>query len=158
MKEARGRGGSAGEQKSPEVCTGEKANILRVVRVRHKTLEDKDEREAVKAWALHPCQAPPGDLPKKPSSIMTHRFAPVEMPSDELEGALESRLNMTIGPAQGAPTITPPQAQGATNPRVVQERQDQDTNREMLQMMKKVFNDPKPKKKWSNMKKDRICG
>ena len=126
-----------------------------------ETLDDNIEKETVKEWAIHACQAKPGDNSRRPTSILAHDFEPVEMPSEELRKALGSRLDLTIGPGQAAPVVTTPAMtpeQLATNPAVMAERHAQDANMELVRMMKKTFENQKPKKQWSSMQKNRLCG
>ena len=77
------------------------------------------------------------------------------MSSAELEELLGKRLDQTIG--QAVPMVPPPR-QLATDASVVAERQAQDREGEMLRLMKKQLENPKPKEKWSEMQKNRWCG
>ena len=47
-------------------------------------LDDEDEKQALQEWALHACQTKPGDVSRRPSSILAHKFQPVLDPSAEL--------------------------------------------------------------------------
>ena len=118
-------------------------------------LKDADEKQAIQEWAMHACQTKPGDTSKKPSSILAHKLEPVPTPSAELEELLGKRLDQTIG--QAVPMVPPPR-QLATDASVVAERQAQDREGEMLRLMKKQLENPKPKEKWSEMQKNRWCG
>ena len=73
---------------------------------------------------MHACQTKPGDVSRRPSSILAHKFQPVLNPSAELEEMLVSRLDQTMGKA--APVATPPR-QLATDASVVTERHAQDS-------------------------------
>ena len=126
-----------------------------------ETLDDNIEKQTAQEWAIHACQAKPGDNSRRPTSILAHDFEPVEMPSEELRKALGSRLDLTIGPGQAAPVVTTPAMtpeQLATNPAVMAERHAQDANMELVRMMKKTFENQKPKKQWTSMQKNRLCG
>ena len=103
-------------------------------------LNDEDEKQALQEWALHACQTKPGDVSRRPSSILAHKFQPVLNPSAELEEMLVSRLDQTMGKA--APVATPPR-QLATDASVVAERHAQDRELEMVRLMKKHLENPK---------------
>ena len=118
-------------------------------------LDDEDEKQALQEWALHACQTKPGDVSRRPSSILGHKFQPVLDPSVELEEILVSRLDQTIG--QAAPVATPPR-QLATDASIVAERRAQDRDAEMLRLMKRQLENPRPKNEWSTMQKDRLAG
>ena len=90
---------------------------------------------------------------------MAHKFEPVEEPSEKLQKVLKARLDQTIGQATSVVMSPPmPPTQLATNPSVVAERHAQETNRELMQVIKKTFENPKPKKQWTSMQKYRFCG
>ena len=99
----------------------------------------------------HACQTKPGDVSRRPSSILAHKFQRVLDPSEELAEMLVSRLDQTIGPA--APVPTPPR-QLATDASVMAERHAQDRESEMVRLMKKQFESTKSKE-WSQMQRNR---